>query len=214
MRGARRFCRMEKHGGVKFLTEFLGQAVPCDPRLEELKFWCGEFHRLNFAPPYGEFSQGNLSFRLKKDEDAFVITGSQVGWKDRLSDDKFVTVTGCDLSRGVVYATGLRDPSSESMMHFAIYRRRPDVQAVFHGHSREVLSCPGELAIRETREKRPYGSLELVESVLEVLDEEMFVILKKHGFVSLGGTMRDAGELAIRIHRMCEALKQEKRGEG
>lgn len=205
---------MEKHGGVKFLTEFLGQAVPCDPRLEELKFWCGEFHRLNFAPPYGEFSQGNLSFRLKKDEDAFVITGSQVGWKDRLSDDKFVTVTGCDLSRGVVYATGLRDPSSESMMHFAIYRRRPDVQAVFHGHSREVLSCPGELAIRKTREKRPYGSLELVESVLEVLDEEMFVILKKHGFVSLGGTMRDAGELAIRIHRMCEALKQEKRGEG
>jgi ribulose-5-phosphate 4-epimerase/fuculose-1-phosphate aldolase len=205
---------MEKHGGVKFVTKFLGQAAPSDPRLEELKFWCGEFHRRNFAPPYGEFSQGNLSFRLKDGESAFVITGSQVGWKDRLTDDKFVTVTDCDLSRGVVSATGLRDPSSESMMHFAIYQRRPDVQAVFHGHSREVLSCPDELAIRETHEKRPYGSLELVESVLEILDGEMFVVLKKHGFVSLGGTMRDAGELAVRIHRMCEALKQGKRGEG
>jgi len=205
---------MEKHGGVKFDTKFIGKTVPVDPRLEELKFWCGEFHRRNFAPPYGEFSQGNLSFRLKEGENAFIITGSQVGWKDRLSDDKFVTVTGCDLSRGVVYAAGLRDPSSESMMHFAIYQRRPGIQAVFHGHSREVLSSPGKLAIRETREKRPYGSLELVESVLEILDQETFVVLKKHGFISMGGTMREAGELAIRIHRMCEALKHEKRAEG
>jgi ribulose-5-phosphate 4-epimerase/fuculose-1-phosphate aldolase len=205
---------MEKHGGVKFDTKFLGQTAPCDPRLEDLKFWCGEFHRRNFAPPYGEFSQGNLSFRLKEGENAFVITGSQVGWKDRLTDDKFVTVSDCDLSRGVVYATGLRDPSSESMMHFATYQRRSDVQAVFHGHSREVLSCPEMLSIRETREKKPYGSLELVESVLEVLNKEMFVVLKKHGFISLGSTMREAGELAIRIHRMCEALKQEKRAEG
>jgi len=205
---------MEKKGGVKFDTKFLGQAAPGDPRLEELKFWCGEFHRRNFAPPFGEFSQGNLSFRLKEGEDAFIVTGSQVGWKDRLSDDKFVTVVGCDLSKGVVYAAGLRDPSSESMMHFAIYQRRPDIQAVFHGHSREVLACPEKLAIRETHEKKPYGSLDLVESVLAVLDKEMFIVLKKHGFISLGGTMREAGELAIRIHRMCEALKHEKRAEG
>lgn len=205
---------MEKHGGVKFETKFLHREVPCDPRLEDLKFWCGEFHRRNFAPPYGEFSQGNLSFRLRDGANAFVITGSQVGWKDRLTDDKFVTVSDCDLSRGVVYAAGLRDPSSESMMHFAIYRRRPDVQAVFHGHSREVLFCPERLAIPVTREKKPYGSLELVESVLEVLDEEMFVVLKRHGFVSLGATMKEAGELAIRIHRMCESLRLEKRAEG
>ena len=151
---------------------------------------------------------------MRDGDHAFVITGSQVGWKDRLTDDKFVTVSDCDLSRGVVYATGLRDPSSESMMHYAIYQRRPDVQAVFHGHSREVLSCPEKLAIRETREKKPYGSLELVESVLEVLDREMFVVLKRHGFVSLGGTMREAGDLAVRIHRMCETLKSEKRAEG
>jgi ribulose-5-phosphate 4-epimerase/fuculose-1-phosphate aldolase len=205
---------MEKHGGVKFDTKFIGRAVPDDPRLEELKFWCGEFHRRNFAPPYGEFSQGNLSFRLKKGENAFIITGSQVGWKNRLTDDRFVTVRSCDLVKGIVYAEGVIDPSSESMMHFAIYERRSDLQAVFHGHSREVLSCHEKLAIRETREKRPYGSLELVESVLEILNQESFVVLKKHGFISMGGTMTEAGELAIQIHRMCEALKHEKRAEG
>ena len=205
---------MEKHGGVKFDTKFIGKTVPDDSRLEELKFWCGEFHRRNFAPPYGEFSQGNLSFRLQAGENAFIITGSQVGWKNRLMDEQFVTVRSCDLVKGIVYAEGVMDPSSESMMHFAIYERRSDLQAVFHGHSREVLSCPEKLAIRETREKRPYGSLELVESVLEILNRESFVVLKKHGFISMGGTMREAGELAIRIHRMCESLKHEKRAEG
>ena len=112
----------EMHVGVKFATEFLSAAVPADVRLEELKTWCAEFHRRNFAPPYGEFSQGNLSFRLRPGENAFVISGSQVGWKDSLTDDKFVTVHRCDLERGMVYASGTRDPSSESMLHFAIYR--------------------------------------------------------------------------------------------
>ena len=191
---------MERHGGVKFRTVFVGEArAPEDPRLEELKFWCTEFHRRNFAPPYGEFSQGNLSFRVRPGENAFVITGSQVGWKDHLADDKFVTVHGCNLETGIVRASGVRDPSSESMLHFAIYSRRPDVQAVFHGHSREILSRPERLAIRETREKKPYGSLELVESLLEVLGDECFIILKRHGFVSMGKTMREAGELAVEM---------------
>jgi len=66
----------EIHGGVKFRVDFLSAAIPADARLEELKWWCAEFHRRNFAPPYGEFSQGNLSFRIRPGEDAFIVTGS------------------------------------------------------------------------------------------------------------------------------------------
>jgi ribulose-5-phosphate 4-epimerase/fuculose-1-phosphate aldolase len=198
----------EIHGGVKFATEFLSAVVPSDGRLEELKTWCAEFHRRNFAPPYGEFSQGNLSFRIRPDEDAFIISGSQVGWKDRLTDDKFVTVHGCDLEKGIVSATGTRDPSSESMLHYAIYRARKDVQAVFHGHSREILKCVNKLTLSETREKAPYGSIELVRSVLEVLGNANFILIRKHGFISLGETMKEAGERAIETHRLCLQEKQ------
>ncbi|OPY10633.1 MAG: L-ribulose-5-phosphate 4-epimerase [Syntrophaceae bacterium PtaB.Bin038] len=194
----------ERHGGVKFRTEFLSGAVPADDRLEELKSWCAEFHRRGFAPPYGEFSQGNLSFRIRPDGDAFIITGSQVGWKDRLPDDRFVTVHGCDMERGIVSASGTRDPSSESMLHFAVYRARKDVQAVFHGHSREILRCAEPPShIPETREAQPYGSLELVRGVLDVLGKEDFVILKRHGFISLGRSMEEAGKRAIEVHRSC-----------
>ncbi len=194
---------VEMHVGVKFATEFLSTAVPADIRLEELKTWCAEFHRRNFAPPYGEFSQGNLSFRLRPGENTFVISGSQVGWKDSLTDDRFVTVHRCDLERGMVYASGTRDPSSESMFHFAIYRERNDVHAVFHGHSREILKCVNKLHLPETREKAPYGSIELVRSVMEVLGDADFILIRKHGFVSLGATMKEAGERAIETHRLC-----------
>jgi ribulose-5-phosphate 4-epimerase/fuculose-1-phosphate aldolase len=194
----------EIHGGVKFKVDFLSAAVPADARLEELKAWCAEFHRRNFAPPYGDFSQGNLSFRIRPGEDAFVISGSQVGWKDRLTDDKFVTVQNCDLTNGIVYANGTRDPSSESMLHFAIYRARKDVQAVFHGHSPEILRCADRPPdIPETREKHSYGSIELVQSVIEVLGDADFVIMKRHGFISLGKTMAEAGKRAIETHRRC-----------
>jgi ribulose-5-phosphate 4-epimerase/fuculose-1-phosphate aldolase len=191
------------HGGVKFKTEFLSAAVPADARLEELKAWCAEFHKLDFAPPYGEFSQGNLSFRIRPGEDAFVISGSQVGWKDRLTDDKFVTVHNCDLEKGAVYASGTRDPSSESMLHFAIYRERKDVQAAFHGHSREILKCVNKLSLPETREKASYGSIELVRSVIDVLGDANFILIRKHGFISLGASMKEAGQRAIETHRLC-----------
>ena len=194
----------EIHGGVKFKTEFVSTAIPSDARLEELKAWCAEFHRRNFAPPYGEFSQGNLSFRLRPGEDAFIITGSQVGWKDRLADDRFVTVHGCDMERGIVYASGNRDPSSESMLHFAVYRARKDVQAVFHGHSREILRCADRPPdIPETKEPYPYGSPELARGVLDVLGNADFVIMKRHGFISLGRSMDEAGRRAIEVHRRC-----------
>jgi len=194
----------EIHVGVKFATEFLSASVPADGRLEELKSWCAEFHQRDFAPPYGEFSQGNLSFRIRPDEDAFIISGSQVGWKDRLTDDRFVTVHQCDMKRGIVFASGTRDPSSESMLHFAIYRARKNIQAVFHGHSREILKCVNKLTFPETREKAPYGSIELVRSVMEVLGDANFILIRKHGFISLGATMKEAGERAIETHRLCE----------
>ena len=194
----------EIHVGVKFRVDFLSAAVPADARLEELKAWCAEFHRRNFAPPYGEFSQGNLSFRIRPGEDAFIITGSQVGWKDRLPDDRFVTVHGCDMEKVIVSASGTRDPSSETLLHFAVYRARKDVQAVFHGHSREILRCADRPPdIPETAEPMPYGSLELARGVLDVLGNADFVIMKKHGFISLGRSMAEAGRRAVEVHRRC-----------
>lgn len=195
---------METYTGVKFEVVFINRHyIPDDPRLEELKYWCGEFHRRNFAPPCGEFSQGNLSFRMQSGEEPFIITGAQVGWKDRLSNNAFVAVHACDFDLNTVYASGMRDPSSETMLHAAIYKRRKDVEAIFHGHCPEILSSSGKINLPETKEAQPYGSGELVKSVLEILYDEPFLIMKRHGFISLGKTMKEAGERAVEMYCRC-----------
>jgi hypothetical protein len=62
-----------------------------------------------------------------------------------------------------------------------------------------------KLNLPETREKAPYGSIELVHSVMEVLGDADFVLIQKHGFISLGETMKEAGKRAVETHRLCLA---------
>ena len=196
---------MSDYHGVKFITKIIDLEVPKDSRIEELKYWCKVFHDYNLAPPYKDGSYGNLSFRLQNNEDPFIITGVRVGLKNKLSQDSFVTVSSCDLEKRRVSIHGVREPSSESMLHFAIYHQRKDVNAIFHGHSKELLSCAGKLKIPQTKKEEPYGTIELIQRVLEILDDESFLVMKNHGFISLGSSMKQAGETALQMYNKCSS---------
>lgn len=191
------------YGGVKFKTVRLDKKAPSDPRLKELKYWCGKFHDYNLAPPYEGGSYGNLSFRVKKGSDEFIVTGSRIGLKDSLLNKCFVRVSRVDLDKGLVYSRGIKEPSSESLLHFAIYRKRKDVNAIFHGHSKEILCSAGKLKMRRTKTKEPYGTLKLVKSVLKILGNKNFVIIKGHGFISMGKTMSRSGREALKAYNRC-----------
>ncbi len=188
-----------KYQGVRFRTEIINREVPKDSGLKELKCWCRKFHRYNLAPPYKGGSYGNLSFRLENGKDHFIIRGSRIGLKDKLSDNCFGKVSSADLEERIVYAIGKREPSSESMLHYAIYRHCPLVNAVFHGHSEEILSKGKTIGIPETSKEEPYGTIALVHGILEILDNARFLIIKNHGFIALGETMQQAGELTLQI---------------
>lgn len=185
--------------GVKFTTKFLSDELPCDPRLDELKMWCQKFNELKLAPPYEGGSSGNLSFRIEEGRNQFIITGSRVSLGNILADS-FVKVESVDFEKGLVFCHGQREPSSESMLHFAIYQKRPEINAVFHGHSPKILSSADKLKITQTKKEEPYGTSELVQSVLDVLKEHNFLIMKNHGFLALGKAMREAGELTFRYN--------------
>jgi len=190
--------------GVKFKTEFVDKKIPKDPRLKELKYWCKKFHELKLAPPYKGGSYGNLSFRIKKGSNQFIITGTRIGLKDCLADNCFVRVSKVDLKKGIVYSHGAKDPSSESMLHFAIYKARPEVNAVFHGHCKAILCRAKKLKLCQTQKKEPYGTVKLVKSVLKALGRKKFIIMKGHGFIAMGKTPADAGRTAIEIHSLWE----------
>lgn len=190
--------------GVKFKTVFENKLAPSDTRIEDLKYWCRIFHEKNLAPPYPGGSFGNLSFRIRNDTNNFIITGSRIGLKNSLTNDSFVEVVNCDFENKIIYVNGTREPSSESMLHFAIYKSHPEINAIFHGHCAELLENSSKLEIPTTSKEESYGTMELVNSVLEIIDKNDMVMMKKHGFIALGTTMEEAGEIVLTyLERIC-----------
>lgn len=198
---------MEKYSGVKFRTFFLGREAPHDQRIAELITWCKRFDDYGLLPVVEGRSMGNLSFRTRSDSKEFIITASGLGPKDSLTPECFVRVVGCDLEKFVVYAYGLREPSSETMLHYRIYELRQDVNAIFHGHDKRIVQRAEAMSLVVTRRRCPYGSLELIKSVEEVLGMNNFIVLKHHGFLSLGQSMREAGLRALEKRAEAEKLK-------
>jgi len=188
---------MEKYSGVKFKTILNNEILTFDSRLEELKYWCKIFHKKNLAPPYEGGSFGNLSFRLSP-------TGSSIGLKEELANDCFVKVTDCDMEKHLVFASGNRNPSSESMMHYAIYEQRPQINAIFHGHCNKLLQNTNILGIAQTEKEEDYGTIQLVNLVLKLSKKDNFLNIKNHGFISLGDSMNEAGVKSV-VYNMLSA---------
>jgi L-fuculose-phosphate aldolase len=188
---------------VSFTTTFIDNHPPEDPAIEELKCWCLRFHERGLTPSYEGASLGNLSFRQEKGKDSFIITASGLELKENLTADAFVRVYACDHEREIVSAGGVREPSSESMLHFEIYKARSDINAIFHGHCPSILERAEEMCLPVTRREEPFGSISLVRRVLEMLGDHTFVVMRNHGFLALGADMESAGGLALRVHDEC-----------
>jgi ribulose-5-phosphate 4-epimerase/fuculose-1-phosphate aldolase len=59
-----------------------------------------------------------------------------------------------------------------------------------------------------TEKEYESGTVELAKEVLKVLGDHKLIVLRNHGFVSLGNTMKEAGELAL------ATLNQSKKAKG
>ncbi len=129
-------------------------------------------------------------------------------------------------------AAGERRPSSETPMHLAIYRARPDVNAIVHTHAPsitafaltdapldeslmpEVLASIGQVALV------PYaspGTEELPQAMTSYLVDHDAFLLANHGAVTVGSSLEEAYfrmerlELFARIRLAAQALGTEKR---
>lgn len=74
---------------------------------------------------------GNISLRIPE-QDAFAITPSNYDYMKMTADDV------CVLDSSLTMIDGHLKPSVEAAMHGAIYRVRPDVNAVIHTHQAYV----------------------------------------------------------------------------
>lgn len=189
----------EDYVGIKFKVDFLSKKPPeMNSNLKKLIHYCQLFDKFNLAPPYQGGSAGNLSFRKAIGEKEFIITGTKIGLKSELTPEKFVLVKDVDIDQKIVKVIGMVEPSSESILHWSIYNARPEINSVFHGHSEMLLSVSQKLQWAETQRIVPYGSLDLVDEVISVLHKNNFIIIKEHGFLSMGKNIREAGDIAFK----------------
>jgi ribulose-5-phosphate 4-epimerase/fuculose-1-phosphate aldolase len=170
--------------GVKFQTDFVGRCPPFDARLAELVQWCHTLARWGVVG----HTVGNLSFRTTN---GYIISRTAANLA-KITAEEFVEVIEANVDGRRLTVIGAYEPSSESMMHATIYQARPEVMAVFHGHSEKLLAAATQLHIPVTEREQPYGTPELSGEILKTLAWHNLFIMRDHGFVSLGRTMNEA----------------------
>ena len=197
-----------REGKIRFNISFVSAEVPSDSKIDELKEWSERFQRNGLTPEFEGNYTGNLSFRFRE---GLVITASGLKSKQNLSNDCFVYVKNYDEQSNTVYVEGSRQPSSEAVMHYLIYKTRKEVNAVFHGHNDAIIMNAEEMKFPVTEKEHEPGTIELAKEALKVLGDKNLIVLKNHGFVSLGRTMKEAGELALATLKRSKELANFKR---
>lgn len=187
---------MERYEGVKFITNCRGNDFIVDDGLEELHYWVNLQAELGLAPVHNEGAYGNHSYRY--DKDSFVIT--KTGMKPELAlDAQDYCLVSYDSQEDGFNYYGTSKPSSECFLHFLIYERFSEINCVMHGHSLPLNRYGLEMNIPVTNHEYPYGTRELANAALEILEkEDDLILLKNHGFVAVGDSIGEAGRRILR----------------
>lgn len=196
----------ENYEGIKYQLHITDDMAPNHELLRDLKKHCAWFSAEGFAPCFEGGSAGNLSFRIAPGSDAFIITCASTALRENMPNEAFALVHHIALEENIVSAISVNPPSSEALMHGALYRARPDINAIFHGHDELFLSPESAQLFPVTQKEQAYGTPELVSEILRIPQKPNFIILKNHGFVALGKTMQDAADI---IQDLKQKLRKE-----
>lgn len=167
-------------------------------------------------------NSGNVSARLPQ---GFLITPTGMPYSETEVDD-LVTLDFNGHHPPTPASKPARRPSSEWHFHAAIYRSRPEVQAIVHAHPRfsTALACTARaipaftymIAMGGGKDIRcaPYaifGSEDLAGNAVKALESRTACLLEHHGSIALGQSPKKALHLCQEVEGLasqyCEILK-------
>ena len=154
---------------------------------------------------------GDISI-FDKEKKYFAISPSGIDYFETEPEDVVIM----DLDGKVV--EGARKPSSEWMMHLIFYKKRDDVEAVVHTHSRfsSTISCmrwdiPAlHYYVAFAGKTIPcakyasYGTQELADNAFEGMGEGKAALLANHGLITIGRSVKEAFLVAEMSEEMAE----------
>jgi L-fuculose-phosphate aldolase len=157
---------------------------------------------------------GNISCRVPK-TDSFLVTPSGIPYSELKTGD----LVQLDLNGE--YIEGTRIPSSESLVHLAIYKKRPDVQAIVHTHSNyasmfavvrenippilvdmaQMIGGPIKVAKYALS-----GTQDLALNTVEALEDRNAVLLANHGVITTGRNLDEAFIISLLVEKCAQVL--------
>lgn len=159
-----------------------------------------EYGKLMGKKNFTTGTSGNMSIRVGEDKMLITASGSANGY---LEKDEIV-LTDFD---GNSVDGGVKKPSSEKLMHIAIYKKRPDLKVILHVHSPYLSSfAAAGIPLDEPimAENTFYfgkilmadyalpSTTELAENTAKFFDKYNAVLMANHGFVVASDNIKDA----------------------
>lgn len=172
---------------------------------------CRRLHERNLLAA----ADGNISYRFSDDRIAITPSGVNKA-RMRVEDMAFKQLDGA-ITKG--------KPSSERLMHLAVYRKCPEARCVVHAHPPtaiawslarpdleflpdeslpEIILAAGRIPI--VPYARP-GTAAMGGAVARFLPQYRLMILARHGALCWGETIEDAYNGIERLEHVCQILK-------
>jgi L-fuculose-phosphate aldolase len=158
-------------------------------------------------------ASGNVSLLIPGETPLLAITPSRRAYRSMTAAD----IPVIDFEGDPLY--GEFAPSSETMLHVAVYNARRDVRSVVHTHSVYASVCAvsnitippviDEVVVLVGGEVRvapyqPPGSEELAQSACEALEGRSAALLSNHGLVAVGHDLEAAMDVAVLVERAAQ----------
>ena len=172
-----------------FESELISPGIPDDVRVPHLMTIAASFAARGWTPSYGLGDHGNMSCRTVE---GLVIT-ARATKKGQLRPEQFVEVIELEEppSRLLLRCRGRFLPSTDALLHLRLYRCRPEITAILHGHDPATLARQASLQLPLTQHSALRPSLELIEEVCELATQHDYILLRDHGFIALGRSLED-----------------------